>query len=298
MELQTSVLFFIVKLLTETVMIMKKIKSGRFMNLHTDFAFKKLLGTKRNKALLINLLNTLLNKPNKIIDVQYLQTEHLGHTEKDRKAIFDIYCITEEGEQFIIEMQVARQPHFMDRILFYSTFPIQEQAQRGDWNYELKPLYVITFLDFNLFESIRYINHISMISEETGEKMTNKQNVIVIELPKFRKTLKQLKTELDRWLYCFRYLGQIEERPEELSGEIFEKLFEQAEINKLTPDNMLQYEKSVLEYADVKRALDYSVERGIEKGVKKVAKNLLKLQISIADIEKATGLTPEQIKLL
>jgi predicted transposase/invertase (TIGR01784 family) len=239
----------------------------------------------------------------------------LGNAEKDRKAVFDIYCSAENDEQYVIEMQVAQQPHFMDRVLFYSTFPIQEQAKKGEWNYELKPLYVITILDFSLFEGARHVNHISMMSEETGEKMTNKQNVIVIELPKYRKTLKQSKTGLDCWLYCFKYLAKMKERPEELSGEVFESLFKEAEINKLTPSNMLQYEKSVLEYDDVKRAVDYSHERGIEKGIEKgtkigiekgtkigiekskitITKNLLKLGIPITDIARATGLTPEQI---
>jgi predicted transposase/invertase (TIGR01784 family) len=285
---------------------MRKKKLGRFMDLRTDFAFKKLLGTESNKALLIDFLNVLLNKPNKITDVRYLPTEHLGNAEKYRKAVFDIYCSTENDEQYVIEMQVAQQPHFMDRVLFYSTFPIQEQAKRGEWDYELKPLYVITILDFSLFEGTRHVNHISMMSEETGEKVTNKQNVIVIELPKYRKQLKQTKTGLDRWLYCFKHLSRMQECPEELSGEIFESLFKEAEINKLTPSNMLQYEKSVLEYDDVKRAVGYSHERGIEKGIERgiekgkiiIAKNLLELGIPVKDIAKATGLTPEQILLI
>ncbi|MEM9990752.1 MAG: PD-(D/E)XK nuclease family transposase, partial [Bacteroidota bacterium] len=104
----------------------------RYINPLTDFGFKKLFGTEPNKDLLIDFLNQVL--PNrKIAHLSYASNEHFGRTSLDRKAIFDIYCVGTDGEHFIVEMQKAKQNYFKDRSVFYASFPIQQQAQKGDW---------------------------------------------------------------------------------------------------------------------------------------------------------------------
>ena len=118
----------------------------RYLNPYTDFGFKKLFGTEVNKDLLISFINSLLHGREKIKELTYLNAEHLGVGEADRKAIFDVYCENENGEKFLVEMQRGEQQYFKDRSLYYATFPIREQAHRGDWNYELKCVYIIGML--------------------------------------------------------------------------------------------------------------------------------------------------------
>ena len=120
----------------------------KYINPLTDFGFKKLFGTEPNKALLIDFLNQILPKRHQIKNLNYSRNEQLALKELDRKAIFDLYCIGVSGERFIVEMQKAKQNYFKDRSIYYSSFPIQEQAQKGDWNYELDPVYTIGILDF------------------------------------------------------------------------------------------------------------------------------------------------------
>ena len=123
--------------------------TDRYVNFYTDFAFKKLFGTEVNKKLLISFLNSLLYGQEVIKDLTYLNNEHMGTTEFDRKAVFDVYCENEQGEKFLVEMQKAEQQFFKDRSVFYSTFPIREQAKRGkEWNYKLKSVYTIGILNF------------------------------------------------------------------------------------------------------------------------------------------------------
>lgn len=111
----------------------------RYISLLTDFGFKRIFGTDLNKDLLINFLNSLFNGEEVIKDVKYLNSENVGDVFTERKAIFDVYCENEQGEKFIVEMQNAYQTFFKDRSLFYSTFPIREQAPKGsDWNFCLK----------------------------------------------------------------------------------------------------------------------------------------------------------------
>ena len=108
---------------------MKQIEE-RYISLLTDFGFKRIFGTAMNKDLLICFLNSLFNGRQVVKDVAYLNPEHVGDVYTDRKAIFDVYCEGENGEKFIVEMQNAYQTYFKDRSLFYSTFPIREQAPK------------------------------------------------------------------------------------------------------------------------------------------------------------------------
>jgi predicted transposase/invertase (TIGR01784 family) len=107
--------------------------------------FKKVVGEEANKDLLIDFLNELLTDEVKIIDLPYLKNEHFGNTELDKKAIFDLYCETDTGEKFIVEMQRAKQDYFRERSLYYTTFPIQEQPLKGALNYKLKAVYSVGY---------------------------------------------------------------------------------------------------------------------------------------------------------
>ena len=98
----------------------------KYINPFTDFGFKKLFGSEFNKDLLIDFLNQVLGDREQIKDLTYLNTEKLGKTQNDRKAIFDLYCENEKGDRFIIELQNVAQLYFKDRSIFYATFPIQE----------------------------------------------------------------------------------------------------------------------------------------------------------------------------
>ena len=116
---------------------------AKYVNPFTDFGFKKIFGEEASKPLLIDFLNALLPQTSKIVDLNFKNTEHLGQTDADRKAIYDIYCENEKGEKFIVELQKAKQNYFKERTIYYSTFPIREQAEKGDWNYNLKAVYCV-----------------------------------------------------------------------------------------------------------------------------------------------------------
>ena len=133
-------------------MIMKQVEE-RYISLLTDFGFKRIFGTAMNKDLLICFLNSLFNGKQVVKDVSYLNPEHVGDVYTDRRAIFDVYCEGENGEKFIVEMQNAYQAYFKDRSLFYSTFPIREQAPKGnDWDFKFNHVYTVALLNFNMYE--------------------------------------------------------------------------------------------------------------------------------------------------
>ena len=287
----------------------------KYINPFTDYGFKKLFGEEMNKDLLLDFLNELLKEEQgQIVDLTYLKTEQLGVTDIDRKAIFDLYCENEKGEKFIVELQKSKQNFFKDRTVYYSTFPIREQAKRADWDYELKAVYTIAILDFvfdsdkNDLEKFRYDVKLSEI--ETKKVFYDKLTFIYLEMPKFNKTVDELKTRFDKWLFVIKNLNKLNRVPDKLKEQIFEKVFETAEIARFTPDQVRSYEDSLKYYRDLKNSLDTAkeegviegIEKGIAKGIEKgkveVAKNLIKNNVSIEIIMKSTGLTKEQIEQL
>ena len=225
----------------------------KYINPFTDYGFKRLFGEEPNKDLLLDFLNELLKEKEGVIkDLSYLPNEKLPISAGDRRAIFDIYCTNEKGEQFIVEMQKAEQKFFKDRTVYYSTFPIQEQARNRDkfWDFELKAVYTIGILDFVFEESEpdKYRHDVKLTEQETYKVFYDKLNYIYLEMPKFEKTEKELETHFDKWMYVLKNLPKLDRVPHKLKEEIFLKLFETAEISKLNPDEYKQYEASVNAY--------------------------------------------------
>lgn len=278
----------------------------KYINPFTDFGFKKLFGTEFNKELLIDFLNQVLGDREKIQDLTYLNTENLGNTEIDRKAIFDLYCENEKGQKFIIELQNIKQQYFKDRSIFYSTFPIQGQAPKGkDWNYYLKAVYTIGILNFSFpdpSQQQRYLREIQLIDKQTNEVFYDKLTFIYLEIPRFKKEEEDLESHFDKWIYVLKNLPKFQEKPMKLQEKVFEKLFNEAEIAKLKPDDMKAYEESLKVYRDNKAAMDYAVASAVKEAKEErdieIAKEMKKYGDPIEKISAITGLTKEQIEKL
>ena len=240
----------------------------RYANFYTDFAFKKLFGTEANKECLMGFLNSLFDGEEVITDLTYLNTEHLGHASIDRKAVFDVYCENEKGEKFLIEMQKAEQAYFKDRSIFYSTFPIQEQAPKGPWNFELKKVYAIGILNFTFDDSDEESLHheVKLIETRTHEVFYDKLTYVYLEMPKFRKQESELVTLMDKWLYAIKNLNSLMERPKVLQETVFTHFFEAAEIANFTPNEQYDYRESQKEMWDLYSITATAEAKGYVKG--------------------------------
>lgn len=274
----------------------------RYINPYTDFGFKKLFGTELNKDLLISFLNALFDGKQVITDVRYMNSEHLGIYSGERRAIFDVYCENEQGEKFIVEMQNVYQQFFKDRSVFYSTFPIREQALQGDWNFELKSVYTIGILNF-VFPEDEYskdclFHEVKLMDTEDKHVFFDKLTFMYIEMPKFNKTENELVTMLDKWLFVLRNLSRLMERPAALQERIFTRLFEQAEIAKFSPEDQRQYEDSIKAYRDINNAINTAKKEAKEEEKIDMANKMNLKGFSIDDIADITGLSPDEIAKL
>lgn len=290
--------------------------ANRYVNPYTDFGFKMLFGTEMHKDLLISFVNSLFAGKEVIKDLSYLNTEHLGNSELDRRAVFDVYCENEQGEKILIEMQRGEQQFFKDRSLYYSTFPIREQGQKGEWNYQLKAVYVIGILNFTFDDKDNnYFHHeVKLMDVSTKEVFYDKLTFVYLEMPKFNKREDELDGMFEKWLFVLRNLSRLMERPAALQERIFCRLFDAAEIAMFTKEQYDAYEDSLKVYRDWKNTIDMAENRGREEGraeglqqgleqgriEEKMlnARKMLSAGLPEELVVQITGLTAEDIKCL
>jgi len=293
---------------------------AKYIDPFTDFGFKKLFGEECNKDLLLDFLNELLYEDQgRIVSLSYLKSERLGITQSSRKAVFDLYCENEKGEKFIVELQKSYQEFFKDRTLYYSTFPIIEQATKNEWNFELKAIYVIAILDFvfeeNKEDTNKYRYDVKLTDIETHKVFYDKLTFIYLEMPKFTKEIDELKTRFEKWMYVIKNLKRLDDIPEKLREYIFEKMFAAAEVAKLTIEEYNGYSDIIKAARDWQNCLNSALKksearglaRGLEKGraeglqegeqigLEKITINSFQAGLTIETISKITGLTSEEI---
>jgi predicted transposase/invertase (TIGR01784 family) len=242
-----------------------------YINLFTDFGFKKLFGEENSKEHLIAFLNTLLPAKHHIQELNYTNNEKLGATPADRKAIFDLHCISTSGERFIVELQKAKQNYFKERSIFYATFPIQEQAEKGDWDFKLDAVYTIGILDFEFDEDKhnhhKDVVHFVQLKNQHDKVFYDKCTFIYLTLPNFHKTEDELESDQDKWFFLFKNLHKLQAVPIKLQQAIFLSIFDKAQIAKFNPAERQAYEDSLKYYRDLKNVIDTARGEAKEEGI-------------------------------
>ncbi|GHT22183.1 hypothetical protein FACS189419_04360 [Planctomycetales bacterium] len=297
---------------------------SRYINPYTDFGFKKLFGEEANKDLLIAFLNAVLPEKNRIAQLSFRNSEQLPDNIVDRKAVFDIACVSDSGESFTVEMQKAKQLYFKDRALFYASFPIQRQAQKGDWDFKLNPVFLVAVLDFEYDEQEerRKIYRQVMLKDQDGDEFSETLRMFFLQMPLFRKKESDLQTPLDKWMYFLKNLESFDDIPSIFREPIFEKAFATAEYVKFPPRLQEAYQNDLKVYRDNTNVLATAriegkaeglaeglaegeakgkaegLAEGEAKGKLSVARNLKQMGLSAADIAKATGLSLDEAERL
>ena len=142
----------------------------------------------------------------------------------------------------------------------------------------------------------------------------DKLEFIYVEIAKFNTPLEELDTLYEKWLYALKNLYKLTQRPKELCDKVFDRLFEEAEIAKFTPQEMREYEASKKAYRDIKNSIDTAKQEGLAEGIEigmakgkaegkheanaETAQRLLAMGLSAEQVAKATQLPLEIIKNL
>lgn len=296
-------------------MIKERPRTGRYVNPYTDFGFKWLFGTEVNKELLIGFLNALLRLESPIKDITYKNVEKLGDTIDDRRAVFDVFCESDNGEVFIVEMQREIQEFFVDRSIYYASFPIRDQAIKGEqWNFNLAAVYTVGILDFTFDDTEDYRHEVKLVDITNEKVFYDKLTFIYLEMPKFKKDITECDTFLDKWMFVLKNMTRLLDRPIELQQKVFKQLFNTAEVANFTEKQRAQYEESLKVYRDWNNVLETKEKisreegrvegraegraEGLAEGVRNTARKMKKAGLSYEQIQEITALSTEEIRKL
>lgn len=300
------------------------LENPRYIDPMRDFGFKKIFKESGNKQLLIRPLNAFFGLD--ISDLEIRESEHLGESEEDRSVRFDLDCASSDGKKFIVEVQIGSQPHFLERALFYTTFPIQAAARKGktrrgkseNWDYSFPPVFFLGLLAFSFREleghknadPEQFIHSFSLRDNRTGEQMTDRLNFVFLEIERFDKPLEECTGFEEQFLYVMKNLPTFAESPKQWEGDpYFRSILEEAEFARMSREDQERYKKR-LKMGDYKMMLDYAVKRGHAEGrvegrvegqaeeKQAIARRMLAKEIPAETVAELTELTESDVQEL
>jgi len=289
---------------------------GVFINPFTDVGFKRIFGQEFSKPLLLDFLNNLLEGERKIENITFLDKEIPRDIGEERSIIYDVLCETETGEKIIVEMQNQRQPFFKQRSIFYASEAISRQARKGrEWRFDIKAVYLIAFLNFNLEDiGTTFRTDVALSDMRTKKVFSDKIRLIYLQLPYFNKEADECENDFERWIYVLKNMETINRLPWTAKSAVFKRLEEIAEVRALTKEEQLQYDHALKVYRDNYNTFQGAIEEGLKEGrekglkegreegkankTKEIVHNMKAMGMPIEQIAQACGISIEEAERL
>lgn len=276
-----------------------------------DFIFQRLFGEEETKDSLIALLNAILQLKGKekITIVELLSKDLHKKMYREKTGRLDIRAETDNGMQINIEVQLANTGNMVKRSLFYEGKMYVETIYAGEEHENLKKTVAINIMGYNLFKhSSRFHNTFHFYEDyEKDFMLTDVMELHFIELPKFRKLVKDWNNPLHRWLlFLDDKLSKIErkelismdhdiakadERLDWLRGDKeTRELFTARELAKIELNSQLSY-------AEKKGKAEGKAEGELHKS-EEIVKNMLRKGMETSLIAEVTSMSIEEVKAL
>ena len=288
---------------------------AKFINPFTDWGFKHIFGRDISKDLLIDFLNGLFAGKMRITNLNFCNTEQIPETNDDRNIVFDLFCTTDNGEKFIVEMQNRSQTYFIDRAIFYTSRAISNQGPVGEWDYHLTPVITVCFMNFVAFGKEKggsrgrkkeydapFRVDMILADEKTGKRLSDKMHFSFLQLPVFQKEEDECENDFERWIYILNNMETFQRMPFLAQNAVFRKLAEISDISALSKEEHKKYDESIKRYRDTMAVINSAVKEGEARGEAKerakLVSNMFKSGMSIANIAACTGLTEEELAQL
>lgn len=279
---------------------------SRYLDPKNDLSFKKIFGEEKHKRIPIDFLNAVLHLTGekKIVDLEFLSLVQTPEIAACRESVVDVLVRDQRGTKYIVEMQVAKVEGFEKRAQYYAAKTYCAHFGKGKKYYDLKKVIFLAITDYIVFpKKSRYKSDHVILDNQSYEHDLKDFSFTFVELPKFTKTLKKLKSIEDKWYYFLKHADE--------SNDIDEILADHPEIKEAysvldrfhwTEEELQYYEKLIMNEADMHGTLEAAKKEGIEQGKKEkskeIARALLAQGLAPRQISKVTGLSMEEIASL
>lgn len=285
----------------------------RFLDVKTDFAFKKVFGSERSKPLLINFLNAILDYTGEyaIADLTIIDPYQAPVIKGMKDSYVDVKAVLVNGKRVIIEMQVLNVEGFEKRVLYNAAKAFSEQLNKSEEYNLLNPVIALTFTDFNMFpDNDKVVSRYKLMETQALVKYSDDVELIFIELPKFTKSAEVLENVADKWIYFVKNAGKLDYIPDTLMQEsLINAAFNIANEAGLTKEELEEQFKRhdfiLLQRGSIEKGYKDGRAAGMAEGkaagmaekTLELARNLLDV-LDDATIAHKTGLTEAEIARL
>ena len=243
----------------------------QFLDVKTDYAFKKVFGSSESKEILISFLNALVYNDSKvkIKDLDIVDPYTIPMIKGVKDTFVDVKAKLNDDTTVIIEMQVLNHKGFEKRVLYNAAKNYSVQLNKGEDYHLLNPVIALSIVDFDMFEdNENVINRFKLIEKDTFINYNDDIELIFIELPKFKKELSNLKDIKDQWIYFVQNANSLEYIPKNLDKTIQNALENINEANMTKDELEAQHKRK--EFLSIQRlAILKADEDGFEKGLEK-----------------------------
>lgn len=291
---------------------------GPYVDLMIDRNFRLFFGSQKRKDLLLALLQEFLPELN-ILSIELGPQTHIGRDADLVNSVFDVSCTTADGRTVVVEAQYNARPDYLDRMLYYSTWPIDEQVHTGgSKNYTLNDVYILSFTKFALvhdrdWDESEVTSSYSIREDGNLEKMTEALHFRYVELGRFKKEEAELENVRDWWLFILKNIGNLSrELKIRLSkgGDILERLLSEVRVEGMDKNEKTEYYKNMRNAFDIKSEKWFAREDGIKAGLEQgraegaatkaheIARNLKARGMNTEEIAAITALSAETIDSL
>lgn len=269
---------------------------GRYANIRLDRWFKRTFGVEERKHLLVELLKGIIPEHD-FEDLEYAQQEFQNEDPDTYKSIrVDVSARDRDGTRVIVEMQMAEQDNYYERIAFNSAFPVMEQKELGSLENDFPTVYMVNIMDFSYHKGSDQVLYRGRFRwDDTNESITDRIQLIFLELPNCTKALTPEATFADNFCYVMRNIENLEEIPPQLRTKFFEDLFKSAEISNFTPSERRKYHKDMMDEQSIAMSIKYHERIGREETRSQIAREMLKAKIPVETVSKCTGLSEDQV---
>ena len=249
----------------------------------SNAGFKALFGDMNNKEAVISIINAFLPSHRKVVDIDYLPTEHQGTViDVNKDFQYDFMCRDSTGIIFIVEMQRYNEENWFKRCVSYACRSYDRQNRKGE-GYDVPPVYLIGLMgieveheDPDLWDG-RYISEYTFREKYTNELLDETIVIIFAELARFHKTeMEECNTEQDKMMYLLKNMGKLHNQPDWLQNEEYNRIFDACEVGAFSEDKRIKYDKDMNDerkqqgiYAAYKKmGLEAGMKEGLEAGMK------------------------------
>jgi predicted transposase/invertase (TIGR01784 family) len=278
--------------------------NGRLISILSDYGFKATFGNEADTTFLKKALQALIDSSVPIKEVNFVKNEITAITLDSRSGIYDIACVDENENHFIVEMQLSEYPEFIQRMKFYALHRFNTLVKKGEYKFENLPkIYCIGILAKSIFAEIADYHNIRIIRNAKNETIDDQMTFLTVELDKFSKAENEVQTDLDKLIFTMKNLHTYTETsqfPKFWTEEWLKKAISEIDLKAMTPEQVLAYEMTLSANALAVKNENKKIKEAVdnkELSLKtEMVKNAIGMGLTIGQCAKLANVSEDFVK--